>query len=143
VSTSRRVAGLDDTGVGKAALFGRLLVDWQLSDPIHRGASEPPPVAWGAVGAGGCHEGGIGESLLTDPSDYLTRVTCPVLAFFGEDDVVQPSETSARLIVEYLATAGNQDVTIVTLPDVGHDIDWTTPGYSDMVSASLRSHDRW
>lgn len=32
--------------------------------------------------------------------------------------------------------------TIVMLPDVGHDIDWTTPGYSDMVLAWLRSHDR-
>ena len=84
----------------------------------------------------------IGDRLLTDPRDYLKRVTCPVLAFFGGDDVVQPSETSARLFEEYLATAGNQDVTFVMLPDIGHDIDWTTAGYSDTVSAWLRAHDR-
>ncbi len=68
----------------------------------------------------------------------MTRVACPVLAFFGEHDVVQPSETSAALFEAYLTAAGNDDFTIVMIPDVVHDIGWTTPGYSDTVSTWLR-----
>ncbi len=43
---------------------------------------------------------------LADPKDYMARVECPVLAFFGESDVVRPSEVSARLFEEYLNAAG-------------------------------------
>jgi pimeloyl-ACP methyl ester carboxylesterase len=73
------------------------------------------------------------QSLLLDPRDHLTRVTSPVLAFFGENDIVQPTDRSAELFAEYLDTAGNDDVTIVLLPDVGHDILLSTPGYWDQM----------
>ena len=69
------------------------------------------------------------QTLLLDPGDHLTRVTSPVLAFFGEDDIIQPTDRSAELFDDYLATAGNDDVTIVILPDAGHDIILSTPGY--------------
>lgn len=84
--------------------------------------------------------GEVGESLLTDPARSLTEVRCPVLAIFGADDIVQPSERSARLFEEYLSAAGNEDVTIVVLPGVGHDIGPSTPGYSEILSDWLLRH---
>ena len=82
----------------------------------------------------------LGASLLTDPADFMTRVRCPVLAFFGENDIVQPSETSPGLFEEYLTTAGNDDFTIIVIPGEGHDINWSTPGYSEAVSEWLQAH---
>ncbi|NNL98173.1 MAG: alpha/beta hydrolase, partial [Acidimicrobiia bacterium] len=79
----------------------------------------------------------VGASLLTDPKDSLARVRCPVLAIFGENDIVQPTERSATLFEEYLTAAGNDDVTIVVMPGIGHDINWTTPGYNEAVSEFL------
>ncbi|HSC90841.1 MAG TPA: CocE/NonD family hydrolase [Gaiellaceae bacterium] len=74
-----------------------------------------------------------GQSLLIDPRDSLTRVTSPVLAFFGEDDIVQPTDRSAKLYAQYLDEAGNDDVTIVILQGVGHDISPSSPGYWDRL----------
>ncbi len=77
------------------------------------------------------------QSLLVDPREHLTRVRSPVLAFFGEDDIVQPTDRSALLYADYLSEAGNDDVTIVRLPGVGHDIVVTTPGYWDQLEPWL------
>ncbi len=70
----------------------------------------------------------------------MTSVRCPVLAFFGEDDVVQPSDISAALFEEYLTAAGNDDFSILVMPGEGHDINWTTPGYNEAVSDWLKAH---
>jgi pimeloyl-ACP methyl ester carboxylesterase len=40
-----------------------------------------------------------GSSLLIDPKDFLTQVTCPVLAIFGENDPLQPTRISAELFI--------------------------------------------
>ncbi len=77
------------------------------------------------------------QTLRADPRDQLTRVTSPVLAFFGEDDIVQPTYRSATLYTRYLDQAGNDDFTIITLPDVGHDIVLSTPGYWEQLSQWL------
>ena len=77
------------------------------------------------------------QSLLVDPREHLTRVQSPVLAFFGEDDIVQPTDRSALLYADYLSEAGTDDVTIVRLPGVGHDIVVTTPGYWDRLETWL------
>lgn len=63
-----------------------------------------------------------GDSLLTDPKDFLPRVTSPMLAFFGEDDQLVPAQKSAELYQQYLDQAGNKDFKIVVLPDVGHGL---------------------
>ena len=192
IETQTRAAGGDDDDVAKAGLIGRLLIDWQIPEPIYQGAAQP---AVDTLGEGpwadfaqivyesddsleGLEQvieilesiqnepwadalyltelylprlrgvtpeqiASLGEalsaSLLTDPADFMTRVRCPVLAFFGENDIVQPSETSARLFEEYLTAAGNEDFTIVTMPGVGHDIAWNTPGYSEKVSEWLKT----
>jgi pimeloyl-ACP methyl ester carboxylesterase len=73
------------------------------------------------------------QSLLLDPRDSLTRVTSPVLAFFGELDAVQPTDRSAALYAQYLEEAQNDDVTIVIFPNVGHDILLSSPGYWEQL----------
>ena len=79
----------------------------------------------------------VGENLLLDPADFLRRVEMPIVAVFGENDVAVDSERSAALYEQYLGEAGNDDVTISVLPDVGHDIHIGTPGYWSLVSEWL------
>ena len=61
-----------------------------------------------------------------------------MLAFFGENDLNVDSEKSPGLFEQYLTEAGNDDFTIVVIPDVGHDIGLRTPGYWDTLSDWLR-----
>lgn len=57
----------------------------------------------------------------------MIDVRCPVLAIFGENDIVQPTETSAALFEEYLTAAGNNDFEIIVMPGEGHDINGRHP----------------
>jgi pimeloyl-ACP methyl ester carboxylesterase len=195
IESQTAAGGMGDEDIAKAGLLGRLLIDWQLSAPIYRDATEPlvaelGPGPWKdfseivhdsgdssslqAIGevieileqvqdepwAGALYlkelylprlrgatpeqiadlRQAVGASLLTDPKDSLTKVRCPVLALFGEDDIVQPTETSAALFEEYLTTAGNDDFSIIVMPGVGHDINWSTPGYNEAVAEWLKDH---
>jgi len=78
-----------------------------------------------------------GQTLLSDPKELLTRVLCPVIAFFGEEDVLQPSERSAVLYEQYLTRAGNENFEIVVIPSVGHEIRPSIPAYWDALSGWL------
>ncbi len=185
-------AGMSEQEVIQAALFGRLLIDWQLATPVYRDENEEtmqylgegpwtsfmalvyepgeitpaenlragieilksiqdepwarflylrelylpqlesiPPDQVLAVKAE------VGQSLMEDPQAYLTQVRCPVLAFFGEEDLLQPSRRSAALYEMYLTQAGNERFEIVMLPGVGHSIGVSTPGYWDVLSQWL------
>jgi pimeloyl-ACP methyl ester carboxylesterase len=189
IEAQSRAAGMSAEDITKAVLFGRLLIDWQLSDPIYRDVNETEARALGAgpwtnyaalvyepgqiTAAEGLAQGIeilksiqdepwakflyirelympqlesippeqveavkaiVGPTLLTDPRDYLTRVRCPVLAVFGAEDLLQPSERSAALYEQYLTEAGNQDFKIVVIPGVGHAFGVDAPGYSDLLS---------
>jgi uncharacterized protein len=79
-----------------------------------------------------------GQPVSTDPKDYLTRVHCPVLAVFGEEDLLVPAQKSAELYAKYLAQAGNRDVTIKVFPGVGHSLGNFMPAYWDMLSRWLQ-----
>jgi pimeloyl-ACP methyl ester carboxylesterase len=81
-----------------------------------------------------------GQTLLSDPKDHLTMVRSPVLAFFGTDDLLQPSATSADLYEAYLAEANNEDVTITVISGVGHSIDLSNPTYRIGLSTWLDGH---
>jgi len=184
IETQSESAGLEPGDVERAGMLGRLLIDWQLTEPIYRDVNrqtvqalgagpwqdllglvyEPQSVSpaddvsrmieiltsvqdepWAAAlyldtvtipalrripaDQIDAVRGAAEHSLLFDPRDSLTKVTIPVLAFFGEDDLIQPSERSADLYARYLEQAQNEHVTIVTLPHVGHDILLSTPGY--------------
>jgi pimeloyl-ACP methyl ester carboxylesterase len=79
------------------------------------------------------------NSFLEDPQEYITRVRCPVLAFFGEDDLLQPTARSAALYEQYLTAGGNSDFMIVIIPDVGHAFTLSNSIYQDTLEAWLRS----
>ncbi len=197
VEAQSRAAGLGADGIERATLVMRLLVDWQLTEPMYHDMNERAlrrlgdgpwrglftlvypsgPIsssdqltglieilesirdeAW----AGALHLDTVllpallsippeqidavrvaaEQSLLLDPAAHLSRVTSPMIAFFGENDVVQPSEQSADLFARYLEAAGNDDVTIVMLSDVGHDIGLSTPGYRERMVGWLDDHVR-
>jgi pimeloyl-ACP methyl ester carboxylesterase len=184
IEAQTRAGQNGEEAVAKAVLFGRLLIDWQLPEPIYREANEAdaqtlgegPWLAFlklvyepGAVSAAEGLQLGmdilrsvqdepwaryiflrelyiptlesippdeveavkayVGPNLLNDPAHYMTQVHCPVLAFFGEDDLLQPTAQSAALYEQYLTEAGNADFEIVVLPGVGHGIQIWTPGY--------------
>jgi len=194
IEAESRAAGLSEQDIAKAILFGRLLIDWQVINPMYREANEEAARDLGSgpwdsfaalvyepgdMTAAENLQAGIavltsvqdepwaeflrlrelyipalesippgqaalikaltGPDLVRDPADAMTRVLCPVLAFFGEDDVVQPTERSAALYAPYLTEAGNQDFEIVVIPGVGHSIDLSTAGYASAMSDWLGS----
>ncbi|MGD2148234.1 MAG: alpha/beta fold hydrolase [Anaerolineae bacterium] len=185
-------AGLSPEDVAKAVLFGTLLIDWQLGEPLYREVNEADAKALGRgpwsdflalvyepgaeTPAEGLDDGIVilqsiqdepwaeflylkelylpqlesiapdrvlavkamaGQSLLNDPKDYLTTVRCPVLAAFGEEDLLQPSAKSAALYKEYLTEARNEDFEVVVIPGVGHAFGVHAPGYSELLTAWL------
>jgi pimeloyl-ACP methyl ester carboxylesterase len=185
-------AGMSEEEVARAVLFARLLIDWQLENPIYRQENEASASALGEgawtrfaalvyePGKSTPAEGlqmGIeilkeiqdepwakflylrelfipqlesippeqvevvraltGPTLLEDPRGYWTRVQCPVLAIFGEDDLLQPTAKSAALYEEYLTEAGNEGYEIVVLSGVGHSIGMGTPGYREVLERWL------
>jgi pimeloyl-ACP methyl ester carboxylesterase len=195
IGAQSRAAGLSEEDVAKAVLFGRLLIDWQLAEPIFEdanrvdshslgegawtsfaqllyGSDEVGPVErlragleilrsvrdepWAAAlyldlylarleGRAAditpeevaALQAVVADNLLTDPKDFLTQVRVPLLAFFGEDDPNVDSQTSPALFEQYLTEAGNEDYTIVVIPDVGHDVGLATPGYWNTLSEWL------
>jgi pimeloyl-ACP methyl ester carboxylesterase len=185
-------AGMSEQEVVQAALFGRLLIDWQLATPVYRDENEEAVQYLGEgpwtrfmalvyepgdiTPAEGLRAGieilesiqdepwarflylrelylpqlesippdqvlavkaEVGQTLMEDLQAYLTQVRCPVLAFFGEEDLLQPSRRSAALYEQYLTQAGNERFEIVMLPGVGHSIGMSTPGYWEVLSQWL------
>ena len=57
-----------------------------------------------------------------EPAAALERITCPVLANFGELDRLVPVDKSIRIFKEAFARAGNNDVTIRVYPGADHRI---------------------
>jgi uncharacterized protein len=193
VEAQTRATGVPEEDVAKAVLFARLLVDWQVTEPIFRdvnqaearGLGEGPwndfqrlvyesgsltpaeSLRRGIVILESIQEqfwaralyltdlylpalksitadqllatrAAVEQSLLTDPKDFLTRVDCPVLAFFGEDDQNLPAKKSAALFEQYLTQAGNQDFEIVVFPGVGHSLGNFSPSYWETLAEWLK-----
>ncbi len=102
-------------------------------------ANNTGPTQSMALGAGSAAMNAASDkALLTDPKDYMTRVRRPVLAFFGENDESVPAKKSAELYEQYLQQAGNQDVTIVMFPGVGHSLGGFMPAYWEQLSDWLK-----
>jgi uncharacterized protein len=77
-----------------------------------------------------------------NPADYLSKVHCPVLAIFGENDTSIPVEKSAALYKQYLREAGNEAFTINIFPNASHAIrigENFAPGYFELMQKWLRS----
>jgi pimeloyl-ACP methyl ester carboxylesterase len=189
IEAQSKAARMLEKDITKATLFGRMLIDWQLANPVYRQVNEAEAQALGdgawtsfmalvyetgeLTPAEGLQKGidilksiqdepwaeflylkqlyipqlesippeqiaavkaMVGQSLLNDPKEYLTRVQSRVLAVFGEHDLLQPTEKSAALYEQYLAEAGNENFRIVVIPGVGHSISLSTPGYWEALS---------
>lgn len=189
IEAQSKAAGFSDEDVTKAVLFGRLLVDWQLTNPIYREVNEAEAEALGdgprtsfialvyepgeITPAEGLQKGieilkaiqdepwakflylkeayvpqlenippehvaaakaAARQSLLNDTKEYMSRIRSRVLAFFGQDDLLQPTDRSAALYEQYLTEAGNENFKIVVIPAVGHSIGIWTPGYCEALS---------
>jgi pimeloyl-ACP methyl ester carboxylesterase len=89
-----------------------------------------PPEAWEMA------KGQMRAVLNVNPADFLTRVRCPVLAIFGEDDTSIPVGKSVLLYKKYLKQARNKAVDIVVFPKAGHTIQADggfAPGYFELM----------
>lgn len=58
--------------------------------------------------------------LTYDPQPTLSKVKCPVLAINGEKDLQVPPKENLSAIEEALKTGGNQDYTIIEIPNLNH-----------------------
>ncbi len=79
-----------------------------------------------------------------EPVTALERISCPVLAIFGERDPLVPVDESVRIFEDALAQAGNDDVTISVFADADHRIRAEDPngfadGYLDTMTEWLRA----
>lgn len=60
------------------------------------------------------------DILRSEPALYLQKVSCPVLAITGSKDVQVASEPNLSAIRDALESGGNQNTTIIELPDLNH-----------------------
>lgn len=75
--------------------------------------------------------------MIVNPADFLTKVHCPVLAIFGEQDTSVPVQRSIALYNRYLKEAGNENVTIKVFPNADHSIHINAdfaPGYFETIN---------
>lgn len=61
-------------------------------------------------------------NMLYDPFPALEQIRIPILAVFGENDLNVLTSVNRPLMIEALQRAGNNDVEIVTVPGVPHNL---------------------
>lgn len=59
-------------------------------------------------------------NLKANPSDYIEKLTCPVLSLNGSNDMLVPAEINQKAIKQALLKAGNKDFKIVELEGLNH-----------------------
>lgn len=118
-----------------------LIKDEQWTKPLYLEQVLPmfeslPPQAWDMV------KGQMRMVMDVNPANYLPKVSCPVLAIFGEADTSVPVEKSVARYEQYLGEAGNQNVTIKVFPNASHTIKINNefaPGYFDLMIDWLKN----
>lgn len=66
-----------------------------------------------------------------NPADYLSKVSCPVLAINGELDLQVPSKENLEAIEKALKKAGNKNYLIKEFPSLNHLFQTATTGSPD------------
>jgi uncharacterized protein len=106
---------------------------WTMSlhlDDILSMLNNVPPQAWEMA------KSQMREVMTVNPADFLTKIHCPVLAIFGENDTSIPVDKSITLYKQYLGEAGNNALTIKVFPNASHTIRVGEPfasGYFDLM----------
>jgi pimeloyl-ACP methyl ester carboxylesterase len=62
-----------------------------------------------------------------DPATAIEKVTCPILALYFADDGAVPPKTNVPALEAASTRAGNEDVTIRTIPRINHLIQLAAP----------------
>ena len=65
-----------------------------------------------------------------DPKPVLEQVSCPLLAIFGELDIVVPVQESVSVFQQALSRGGNKDFTIQVFPQADHGLRLSSGGYA-------------
>lgn len=95
-----------------------------------------PPQAWGMVKAQ------MRAVMVVNPAQFLTKVRCPVLAIFGENDTSIPVDKSITLYKQYLGEAGNEAFTFKVFVNANHTIrvgEKFAEGYFDLMLHWLKN----
>ena len=66
-----------------------------------------------------------------DPAAAIERVSCPVLALFGEADTQVLPDVNAAALRAALARGGNKALTVVTFPRLDHKFQIAAPTTAD------------
>ncbi len=99
------------TGEGWSAIekFGQKIKDKKWAEYVSIADSEKDLEGW--------------KRIRFDPAPVLKKTKIPVLALFGEKDVLVPPKENRDKMEQYLKEAGNKDFTIEVIPNVGHDME--------------------
>jgi alpha-beta hydrolase superfamily lysophospholipase len=108
---TRRVFDAAYTGRGKRALFA-------LADSVRR-------ASWGEYVQPVTGEPDLDDwrRIRYDPARTLSRTRAPLLALFGENDVLVPPAENAAKLRRLLEQAGHRDFTIQVIPGANHDME--------------------
>ena len=81
--------------------------------------------------AGGLMSPWFKHFIQLDPSEYLSKVSCPVLAMNGSLDLQVPAKENLAAIEKALAQAGNKQVKLLELAGLNHLFQQATTGALD------------
>ncbi len=153
-----RAAGLPEASVAVGERYQRLDdrvtasdVGWEELQRFYEKHSRGEPWLWPPRPADDWFRAYYRMLMDFDPSPYWSRVTCPVLLFFGELDANVPPAQSWPPIEQALHAGGNPRVTQVVLPRANHvflesrtggrdeypGLSHFVPGYFDRMAAWL------
>ncbi len=100
----------------------------QLKDYFRNAVKENPSLATNEAAANAFVNGQVQRLssawmqffLTYDPAPVLEKVTCPVLALNGENDLQVPPEENLTIIKKSLDKAGNKNFSTVVIPKLNH-----------------------
>jgi dienelactone hydrolase len=62
----------------------------------------------------------LSDNIQDVPTGYVSEISCPLLALYGEKDVHVPAEEHSAALEAILRESGNRQYKIRTIPDANH-----------------------